>query len=167
MKWVSTLGRQHCKCHARSPEAHAELKDPELLDRAQTLKRVLFTQDDDLLSEAVRRQRENVPFYGVIYAHQFTGVHWDVCAGSGTDCPGGRAGRCGEPDSVSAALRRASHPLGAAHNRMQPTVLPRRPSIGSESLKSLWAMLFPLCSNANASPLSKPKRLSRFTSRFR
>src|ERR671914_1789366 len=22
MKWVSTLGRQHCKCHARSPEAH-------------------------------------------------------------------------------------------------------------------------------------------------
>jgi predicted nuclease of predicted toxin-antitoxin system len=48
----------------------AELKDPELLDRAQTLKHVLFTQDDDLLSEAVRRQRENVPFYGVIYAHQ-------------------------------------------------------------------------------------------------
>ena len=48
----------------------AELKDSELLDRAQTLKRVLFTQDDDLLSEAVRRQRENVPFYGVIYAHQ-------------------------------------------------------------------------------------------------
>jgi hypothetical protein len=46
------------------------LKDPELLDRAQTLKRVLFTQDDDLLSKAVRRQRENVPFYGVIYAHQ-------------------------------------------------------------------------------------------------
>ena len=44
----------------------AELKDPELLDQAQTLKRVLFTQDDDLLSEAVRRQRENVPFYGVI-----------------------------------------------------------------------------------------------------
>ena len=22
MKWVSTLGRQRCKCHARSPEAH-------------------------------------------------------------------------------------------------------------------------------------------------
>ncbi len=34
------------------------------------MKRVLFTQDNDLLSEAVRRQRENVPFYGVIYAHQ-------------------------------------------------------------------------------------------------
>jgi hypothetical protein len=44
--------------------------DPELLDRAQELKRVLFTQDDDLLSEAVKRQREAVPFNGVIYAHQ-------------------------------------------------------------------------------------------------
>jgi len=48
----------------------AELKDPELLDRASALQRVLFTQDDDLLSEAARRQRENIPFYGVVYAHQ-------------------------------------------------------------------------------------------------
>src|SRR5918992_5271466 len=24
MKWVSTLGRQRCKCHARSPEAHGK-----------------------------------------------------------------------------------------------------------------------------------------------
>lgn len=47
-----------------------EFGDPELLDRAQELKRVLFTQDDDLLSEAVRRQREDVPFNGLIYAHQ-------------------------------------------------------------------------------------------------
>jgi protoporphyrinogen oxidase len=48
----------------------AELHDPELLDRASALQRVLFTQDDDLLDVAVRRQRENVPFYEVIYAHQ-------------------------------------------------------------------------------------------------
>jgi predicted nuclease of predicted toxin-antitoxin system len=47
-----------------------EFDDPELLDRARELKRVLFTQDDDLLSEAVKRQREGVPFHGVIYAHQ-------------------------------------------------------------------------------------------------
>jgi hypothetical protein len=44
--------------------------DRALLDRASELNRVLFTQDDDLLIEATRRQRENVPFHGVIYAHQ-------------------------------------------------------------------------------------------------
>jgi predicted nuclease of predicted toxin-antitoxin system len=38
----------------------AELTDPALLDRASDLRRVLFTQDDDLLSEAVRRQRASV-----------------------------------------------------------------------------------------------------------
>lgn len=43
--------------------------DPELLDRAYTLRRVLFTFDDDLLSEATKRQREGKPFYGVIYGH--------------------------------------------------------------------------------------------------
>lgn len=48
----------------------SELSDPELLDRAQELQRVLFTQDDDLLVEANRRQRENIPFHGLIYAHQ-------------------------------------------------------------------------------------------------
>jgi hypothetical protein len=31
---------------------------------------VLFTQDDDLLAEAARRQQKGVPFAGVIYAHQ-------------------------------------------------------------------------------------------------
>jgi hypothetical protein len=31
---------------------------------------VLFTQDDDLLSEAANRIREYVSFYGVINAHQ-------------------------------------------------------------------------------------------------
>lgn len=48
----------------------SELEDPELLDRAGELGRVLFTQDDDLLAEAARRQRESIPFLGVIYAHQ-------------------------------------------------------------------------------------------------
>ena len=48
----------------------ATLADPELLDRATAVKRVLFTQDADLLSEAVRRQRANLPFGGVISAHQ-------------------------------------------------------------------------------------------------
>lgn len=31
---------------------------------------MLFTQDDDLLVEAKKRQIEGIPFYGVIYAHQ-------------------------------------------------------------------------------------------------
>lgn len=48
----------------------SELDDPELLDRADELERVLFTQDDDLLAEAAKRQREGIPFRGVIYAHQ-------------------------------------------------------------------------------------------------
>jgi hypothetical protein len=48
----------------------SDMDDPELLDRAGELERVLFTQDDDLLVEATRRQREGIPFRGVIYAHQ-------------------------------------------------------------------------------------------------
>ena len=32
--------------------------------------RVLFSQDRDLLREAAERQRRDVPFAGVIYAHQ-------------------------------------------------------------------------------------------------
>jgi predicted nuclease of predicted toxin-antitoxin system len=48
----------------------SDMDDPELLDRAGELERVLFTQDDDLLTEATKRQREGIPFRGVIYAHQ-------------------------------------------------------------------------------------------------
>jgi hypothetical protein len=46
------------------------LSDPELLDRATDLERVLFTQDRDLLKEAAQRQQDGVAFAGVIYAHQ-------------------------------------------------------------------------------------------------
>ena len=56
----------------------SELEDPQLLDRASELRRVLFSQDDDLLREAVRRQREGVPFHGAIYAHQLQ-VSIGVC----------------------------------------------------------------------------------------
>ena len=47
-----------------------ELSNPQLLDRAGVLGRVLFTQDDDLLKEAAFRQRAGEFFQGVIYAHQ-------------------------------------------------------------------------------------------------
>lgn len=48
----------------------ARMPDPELLDRASSLGRILFSRDDDLLAEAVRRQRESIAFAGVVYAHQ-------------------------------------------------------------------------------------------------
>ena len=47
-----------------------EMTDPDLLDRAGHLNRVLFTRDSDLLAEATRRQQKGIPFSGVIYAHQ-------------------------------------------------------------------------------------------------
>ncbi len=46
-----------------------ELDDASLLDRANELKRVLFSQDDDLLTEAAKRQKSGRAFCGVIYAH--------------------------------------------------------------------------------------------------
>lgn len=51
-------------------DGRSELDDPQLLDRATELERVLFTQDDDLLVEASRRQKEDTFFHDVIYAHQ-------------------------------------------------------------------------------------------------
>jgi hypothetical protein len=44
--------------------------DPVILDRATELGRVLFSQDDDLLAEASRRQEVRAPFCGVVYGHQ-------------------------------------------------------------------------------------------------
>ena len=50
------------------------LPDSELLLRAGTLGRVLFTQDDDFLAEAARLHRAGSTFATVIYAHQFTAI---------------------------------------------------------------------------------------------
>ena len=47
-----------------------ELDDSRLLDRVTELGRILFTQDDDLLREAARRQQIGESFSGVIYGHQ-------------------------------------------------------------------------------------------------
>jgi predicted nuclease of predicted toxin-antitoxin system len=47
-----------------------ELADPQLLSRATELGRVLFSQDDDLLREAQKRQKSGEVFAGVVYAHQ-------------------------------------------------------------------------------------------------
>jgi hypothetical protein len=48
----------------------ARWEDADLLDRAAEVGRVLFSQDKDLLVEAARRQRDGVPFAGVLYAPQ-------------------------------------------------------------------------------------------------
>ena len=46
------------------------LPDPQLLDRATELGRVLFTRDDDLVVEARQRQQQGESFAGVLYSHQ-------------------------------------------------------------------------------------------------
>lgn len=51
-------------------DGRAGTPDPQVLERALELGRVLFTQDDDLLVEAARRQAEGEPFLGIVYAHQ-------------------------------------------------------------------------------------------------
>lgn len=48
----------------------ARWEDADLLNRATLLDRVLFSQDEDLLIEAANRQRDRVPFNGLIYAPQ-------------------------------------------------------------------------------------------------
>lgn len=51
-------------------DASSRLSDPELLDRATLLGRVLISSDDDLLIEATRRQRSGEPFGGIIFFAQ-------------------------------------------------------------------------------------------------
>ena len=51
-------------------DGSAVFDDPSLLDRATALNRPLYTQDDDLLIEAHRRQKAGEMFAGVIYSHQ-------------------------------------------------------------------------------------------------
>jgi hypothetical protein len=51
-------------------DAADRLPDPELLNRALALDRVLFSHDEDLLREAALRQREGRRFAGLIFAEQ-------------------------------------------------------------------------------------------------
>lgn len=51
-------------------DGQRNVPDEVLLDRATELQRVLFSQDEDLLAEATGRQRDGIPFAGVVYAHQ-------------------------------------------------------------------------------------------------
>jgi len=46
------------------------ISDPEVLQRATELGRVLFTQDTDFLVEGARRQLAGVLFRGIVFARQ-------------------------------------------------------------------------------------------------
>ena len=46
------------------------IPDPKVLDRAGEISRLLFTQDNDLLREAHRRQESGEHFIGGVYGHQ-------------------------------------------------------------------------------------------------
>jgi hypothetical protein len=48
---------------------HRQTDDSILLDRAGALSRVMVSFDADMLAIGTRRQRENIPFSGIIYAH--------------------------------------------------------------------------------------------------
>lgn len=51
-------------------DGRSGISDILLLDRATELQRVVFSQDQDFLIEAQRRQVEGISFAGVIYAQQ-------------------------------------------------------------------------------------------------
>jgi predicted nuclease of predicted toxin-antitoxin system len=52
----------------------ATLTDTDLLDRATALRRVLVSQDEDLLAEAHKRQQKGELFAGLVYSHQMTAI---------------------------------------------------------------------------------------------
>ncbi|NEP62689.1 MAG: hypothetical protein F6K31_38180 [Symploca sp. SIO2G7] len=49
---------------------HAGNPDPEVLDRAVELGRIIFSQDYDFIIEAKRRQVAGIHFPGVVFARQ-------------------------------------------------------------------------------------------------
>lgn len=49
-------------------DERSSFPDRLLLDRAMELQRVMFSQDQDFLTEAKRRQIEGIPFSEVIFA---------------------------------------------------------------------------------------------------
>jgi hypothetical protein len=50
-------------------DGRSGMPDPQVLDRATELQRVLFSRDDDLLVIAHQRQRAGLSFSGVVYSH--------------------------------------------------------------------------------------------------
>ena len=53
-------------------DGRRQVRDDVLLDRASGLRRVLFSQDEDLLAEATRRQREGMHLPVLFMAINYT-----------------------------------------------------------------------------------------------
>ena len=51
-------------------DATTRMADPELLERAGFLGRILVTQDEDFLVESARRQKTGIEFGGIIFVPQ-------------------------------------------------------------------------------------------------
>jgi Domain of unknown function (DUF5615) len=55
-------------------DGRRQTPDPDILDRATALGRVVYSEDQDFLAEAHRRQLAGIPFAGVVYAPQLTPI---------------------------------------------------------------------------------------------
>jgi hypothetical protein len=64
------LRRRGLDVLASQDDGTVRMSDEELLVRATELRRVLFTQDDDLLQIASNWQEAGRSFAGIVYAHQ-------------------------------------------------------------------------------------------------
>jgi hypothetical protein len=66
---VDGLRQRGVDVMAAQEDGTTTLPDPELLGRATVLGRVLFTHDKGFKNEASERQRTDIPFAGIVYAH--------------------------------------------------------------------------------------------------
>ena len=71
MSITRALRRKGFNVLTAQEDGASRLPDPDLLDRAFALGRMLFSQDEDFLAEVVHRQRAGRQHATVIYAHQF------------------------------------------------------------------------------------------------
>jgi predicted nuclease of predicted toxin-antitoxin system len=67
---VRGLRRRGVNVLTAQEDGTARTSDPDLLRRALGLGRMLFSQDEDLIVEAVRCQRAGEPFATVVFARQ-------------------------------------------------------------------------------------------------
>ncbi len=101
--------------------------DPVVLDRAGQLHHIVFTNDDDFLVEAKRRQEHDERFAGVIYIHQEK-LAYGPCSVLPT-CEGVRAARSGAREGGQHALRSPG---------LQSWGLRKRPNGSTEKIFTRW-----------------------------
>jgi hypothetical protein len=67
---VHALRRRGLDVLTAQQDARDETSDPELLDRATELGRIIFTCDTDFLAEGRQQLHENRVFATIVFAHQ-------------------------------------------------------------------------------------------------